>query len=138
MERFLDEVGLDNVKATIDISHMWLTRTPPGEIARRMRGRVAHVHMSDCDGTNHGDLPPGRGNTPFAEYLGAIRDTGFSGAVSIELEFPPDPAKDAFLGRGGVRHLAENPGRCRRPPRPPRDPCVGTASTPALRHASPQ
>lgn len=93
MERFLDAVGLENVKATIDISHMWLTRTPPAEIARRMRGRVAHVHMSDCDGTNHGDLPPGRGNTPFAEYLGAVRDTGFFGAVSIELEFPPDPKK---------------------------------------------
>ena len=91
MERFLDEVGLENVKATIDISHMWLTRTPPDEIARRMRGRVAHVHMSDCDGTNHGDLPPGRGTTPFGDYLAAIRDTGFVGAASIELEFPPDP-----------------------------------------------
>jgi D-psicose/D-tagatose/L-ribulose 3-epimerase len=92
MERFLDEVGLPNVKATIDISHMWLTRTPPAQIARRMKGRVAHVHVSDCDGTNHGDLPPGRGNTPFAEYLAAIRETGFSGAASLELEFPPDPS----------------------------------------------
>jgi sugar phosphate isomerase/epimerase len=50
------------------------------------------VHISDCDGVNHGDLPPGRGNTPFAEYLAAIRETGFGGTVSLELEFPPDPA----------------------------------------------
>ena len=35
--------------------------------------------MSDCDGVNHGDMPPGRGNTPFKEYLAAIRDTGFVG-----------------------------------------------------------
>ena len=36
-------------------------------------------------------MPPGRGNTPFKEYLVAIRDTGFIGAASIELGFPPDP-----------------------------------------------
>jgi D-psicose/D-tagatose/L-ribulose 3-epimerase len=91
MERFLDEVGLPNVKATIDISHFWLMRIPPAEVAKRLKGRVGHVHMSDCDGTNHGDMPPGRGNTPFADYLAAIRETGFVGAASIELEFPPDP-----------------------------------------------
>jgi D-psicose/D-tagatose/L-ribulose 3-epimerase len=91
MERFLDAVGLANVKATIDISHFWLQRIPPKDIGR-LKGRVAHVHISDCDGVNHGDLPPGRGNTPFKEYLSAIRDTGFVGAASVELEFPEDPA----------------------------------------------
>jgi sugar phosphate isomerase/epimerase len=92
MERFLDAVALDNVKATVDISHFWLMRIPPDEVARRLKGRIAHVHVSDCDGVNHGDMPPGRGNTPFPDYLAAIRDTGFSGAASIELEFPPDPS----------------------------------------------
>lgn len=91
MERFLDDVGLDNVKATIDISHMWLMRVKPDAIRKQLNGRVAHVHISDCDGVNHGDLPPGRGNTPFAEYLDAIRDTGFLGACSLELEFSADP-----------------------------------------------
>ena len=91
MERFLDAVGLPNVKATVDISHFWLMRIPPAEVARRLKGRIAHVHMSDCDGIHHGDMPPGRGNTPFGEYLSAIRETGFVGAASIELEFPPDP-----------------------------------------------
>ena len=91
MERFLDEVALPNVKATVDISHFWLMRIPPEQVTRRLKGRIAHVHMSDCDGTNHGDMPPGRGNTPFNEYLAAIRETGFQGAASIELEFPPDP-----------------------------------------------
>ncbi len=91
MERFLDEVGLANVKATVDISHFWLMRIPPVEVAKRLKGRIAHVHMSDCDGIHHGDMPPGRGNTPFGDYLAAIDETGFHGAASIELEFPPDP-----------------------------------------------
>ena len=89
MERFLDAVGLANVKATVDISHFWLMRVPPAAL-KRFSGRIAQVHVSDCDGVNHGDLPPGRGNTPFREYMSAIRDAGFSGAASVELEFPPD------------------------------------------------
>jgi sugar phosphate isomerase/epimerase len=89
MERLLDAVGLANVKATVDISHFWLMRIPPAAL-KRLNGRIAQVHVSDCDGVNHGDLPPGRGNTPFGEYMSAIRDAGFAGAASIELEFPPD------------------------------------------------
>jgi D-psicose/D-tagatose/L-ribulose 3-epimerase len=90
MERFLDDVGLANVKATVDVSHFWLMRIPPAALTR-LNGRISQVHISDCDGVNHGDLPPGRGNTPFGEYLSAIRDAGFAGAASVELEFPPDP-----------------------------------------------
>jgi len=89
MEHFLDDVGLENVKATVDISHFWLMRIPPAALTR-LKGRIAQVHISDCDGLNHGDLPPGRGNTPFGEYLSAIRDAGFAGAASVELEFPQD------------------------------------------------
>jgi D-psicose/D-tagatose/L-ribulose 3-epimerase len=89
MERFLDNVGLENVKATVDISHFWLMRIPPAAL-ERLKGRISQVHVSDCDGVNHGDMPPGRGNTPFREYMAAIRDAGFDGAASIELEFPPD------------------------------------------------
>jgi hypothetical protein len=41
MERFLDEIGLVNVKATVDISHFWLMRIPPADLARCLRNRVA-------------------------------------------------------------------------------------------------
>jgi len=55
--------------------------------------RIAHVHLSDCDGKVHGDLPPGRGLTPIKKYLEQICDTGFDGVVSIELEYSPQPDK---------------------------------------------
>lgn len=92
MERFLDDVGLANVKATVDISHFWLMRIPPSALAR-LKGRISQVHVSDCDGVNHGDMPPGRGNTPFRDYMSAIREAGFDGAASVELEFPPDSSQ---------------------------------------------
>lgn len=93
MLRFLDDVGLpETVMANCDISHLDLVHTKPAEVAR-LAGRIEHVHVSDCDGKVHGDLPPGRGVTPIADFLAAIRDTGYDGTVSIELEFSPQPEK---------------------------------------------
>jgi D-psicose/D-tagatose/L-ribulose 3-epimerase len=93
MLRFLDEVGSPEVvRANCDISHLHLVGTPPREVAR-LAGRIEHVHLSDCDGRVHGDLPPGRGVTPISDYLAAIRDTGYDGVVSIELEYAPEPSR---------------------------------------------
>lgn len=93
MERFLDDVGLPHtVQANCDISHLHLLQILPREVSR-LAGRIAHVHLSDCDGKVHGDLPPGRGVTPISDYLHAIRETGFDRTVSIELEYSPDPEK---------------------------------------------
>jgi sugar phosphate isomerase/epimerase len=93
MARFLDDVDLANVKANLDISHLVLSGVPPEEIGR-LRGRVGHVHLSDCDGKVHGDLPPGRGVVPFEPYLREIKNLGLAArAISIELEYSPDPAR---------------------------------------------
>lgn len=90
MERFLDEVNHPAVKANIDVSHMHLAHTPPEEL-RRLKGKAIHVHLSDCDGKVHGDLPPGRGVVDFGPYLREIKALGIDGAVSIELEYSPQP-----------------------------------------------
>lgn len=92
MVRLLDDVGLDNVQANVDISHLALSRVAPAEL-RRLRGRAAHVHISDCNGQVHGDLPPGRGVVDFGPYLREIRELGISGALSIELEYSPEPER---------------------------------------------
>src|SRR5262249_40895739 len=48
---------------------------------------------SDCDGKVHGDLPPGRGVVNFGPYLNEIKALDIDGAVSIELEYSPEPDK---------------------------------------------
>ena len=92
MIRFLDDVGHPAVKANIDVSHLQLAGTRPEEL-RALKGKAAHVHISDCDGKVHGDLPPGRGVVDFGPYLREIRDLGIDGAISIELEYSPEPEK---------------------------------------------
>jgi sugar phosphate isomerase/epimerase len=92
MARFLDDVGHPAVKANIDVSHLQLSATPAEEL-RRLKGKAIHVHLSDCDGKVHGDLPPGRGVVDFGPYLREIKALGIDGAVSIELEYSPQPDK---------------------------------------------
>ena len=93
MARFLEDVGHPAVKANLDISHLALAKQPAALI-ERLRGKVAHIHISDCDGKVHGDLPPGRGVVDFPPYLEAIRGLGLEDAtVSIELEYSPEPDK---------------------------------------------
>ena len=92
MVQFIDDCGLPNVKANIDISHLVLADASPAELTQ-LRGKATHVHISDCDGMVHGDLPPGRGVVKFAPYLQAIKELDFDGSVSLELEYSPDPAK---------------------------------------------
>jgi sugar phosphate isomerase/epimerase len=90
MLRFLEEVNHPAVQANIDVSHLQLSRTRPEELGR-LRGRATHVHLSDCDGKVHGDLPPGRGVVDFLPYLQEIKKLDIDGAISIELEYSPRP-----------------------------------------------
>lgn len=92
MVRFVDECGHPRVRANIDISHLVLSDTSPADV-HKLRGRAIHVHLSDCDGKVHGDLPPGRGVVKFAPYLQAIKELKIDGVVSIELEYAPDPKR---------------------------------------------
>ena len=92
MVRFLDEVNHPAVAANIDVSHMLLSGTPAEEL-RKLKGKAIHVHISDCDGKVHGDLPPGRGVVNFPPYLEEIKKLNLKGAISIELEYSPEPDK---------------------------------------------
>ena len=92
MRKFVDECKHPRVRANIDISHLVLSDTSPADI-KKLKGKAIHVHISDCDGKVHGDLPPGRGVVKFEPYLQAIKELKIDGVVSIELEFAPDPSK---------------------------------------------
>jgi sugar phosphate isomerase/epimerase len=99
MVRFLDDVNHPSFQANIDISHLCLSRVAPEEL-RRLKGRAAHVHISDCDGKKHGDLPPGLGVVDFGPYLQEIKNLQIDGSVSIELEYSPEPDKiEAWVAR---------------------------------------
>lgn len=92
MSEFLGDVDHLAARANVDISHLALAHNTAPEL-RKLAGRISHVHLSDCNGKTHGDLPPGRGTVNFPPYLSALAESGFDGTVSIELEYSPEPGK---------------------------------------------
>ena len=92
MAQFLQDCDHPAVRANIDVSHLQLAGVAAEEL-RRLKDLAIHVHISDCDGKVHGDLPPGRGVVDFAPYLREIKELGIDGAISIELEYSPEPDK---------------------------------------------
>jgi len=114
MVRLLEDVDHPNVGANIDISHLLLADVAPEEV-KRLAGKAFHVHISDCDGKVHGDLPPGRGVVEFEPYLEQIKALEIDGTISIELEYSPEPDKieewvreayeatDALMQKVGLR-----------------------------------
>ncbi len=92
MAKFIKDCDHPQVKANIDISHLVLSDTSPNEL-KKLKGNAIHVHISDCDGKVHGDLPPGRGVVKFEPYLQAVKELKIDGVVSIELEYSPNPKR---------------------------------------------
>jgi sugar phosphate isomerase/epimerase len=104
--RFVREIDHPAVRANADISHLHLSRASVDDV-KALTGLIGHIHLSDCDGNVHGDLPAGRGVTPIKDYLAAIRDTGYDGTVSIELEYSPDPDKIVEWAAEAYRETAK-------------------------------
>lgn len=92
MVRFINECNHPRVRANIDISHLVLSDASPTDV-KKLKNKAIHVHISDCDGKVHGDLPPGRGVVKFSPYLQAIKELEIDGVVSIELEYSPQPER---------------------------------------------
>src|SRR5205085_883809 len=96
MVRFLDDCNHPAVKANIDVSHLVLANVKPVEL-RRLKGKAINVHISDCDGKKHGDLPPGRGVVPFAPYLREIKDLGIVRARALLASAAAEGQRGRFL-----------------------------------------
>jgi sugar phosphate isomerase/epimerase len=105
MVRFVDECAHERIRANIDVSHLVLGDVT-ADYVKKLKGKAIHVHLSDCNGMTHGDLPPGRGVVKFEPYLQAIKELEMDGVVSLELEYPPDPSRIVEWVEEGYRESA--------------------------------
>lgn len=105
LARLVRDVDHPLVRGNADVSHLHLSGASFDDVAV-LGGMIGHVHVSDCDGKVHGDMPPGRGVTPIKEYLRAILDTGYTGTVSVELERVPEPDRMVELVEESYRETA--------------------------------
>ncbi|MGH3412396.1 MAG: sugar phosphate isomerase/epimerase family protein [Marmoricola sp.] len=71
---------------TIDVSHAATAHADPVEMARRLGGRLRHLHLTDGSGSARDEhLVPGHGRQPCAELLEHLGADGFDGHVVVEI-----------------------------------------------------
>jgi sugar phosphate isomerase/epimerase len=102
--------GLGDV--TLDTSHVGASGVDLMETYDKLAGQLCHVHLSDSDLTG-GDQHrlPGKGRLPLKEFLAALGQDDYPGAVSLELKpWPlgaPDPEVIQDRMRDALRFVRE-------------------------------
>jgi sugar phosphate isomerase/epimerase len=81
--------------ATIDLSHSAVAQSDPVEMAKRLGGRLRHIHMTDGSGSAKDEhLVPGRGGQPCAELLEHLAGSGFTGHIVLEINTRRSGSRD--------------------------------------------
>jgi sugar phosphate isomerase/epimerase len=89
MLRLIEHVGSPALGMNLDPSHLF----PVGELSEavvyQLRDRIFHCHFSDNDGVTNTHWRVGRGKIHWTGVMQALKDVGFNGVISIELEDAP-------------------------------------------------
>ena len=104
VDQYLDVAGrLDSpaIGLNFDIGHSFCVDEEPAEVIPKLKEHIRHFHLEDIAANRvHQHLIPGRGAIDFEATLGAIRDIGYDGWLTVELypyiEDPDAAAREAF------------------------------------------
>jgi sugar phosphate isomerase/epimerase len=92
MLRIIDQIESPAIGLNLDPSHLF----PMGELANMVAyevgDRIFHTHISDNDGQTNAHWRPGKGKVDWLAFLKALKDIGYDGPLSLELEDVPGAA----------------------------------------------
>ena len=77
--RFVDEVGLPNVRVMLDTFHMNIEEDSFAGAIRQAGHRLGHFHTGEAN-----RRVPGKGRIPWQEIAGALQEIGYEGAMVME------------------------------------------------------
>jgi len=100
------EAGRDNLGTVVDFWHLWAGEaTTPDDVARLDKNLIYGIHICDGkrrapgalwdEGAQRGYLP-GEGDIPVADWVAAVKATGFDGVWSAETYSPRHWEDDLF------------------------------------------
>ena len=111
----LEEIGGNTLWVNFDPTHLQREGEDPAVSARRLAGRIGHVHIRDYDsadrsiGSPTGQIP-GRGRVNLPAVLAALQSGGYNGFLDLEIIGAQgwDPVRQMGIiaeGRGYLHRL---------------------------------
>ena len=97
---FLEMVGSPWLQLHLDTYHMNIEESDIKKSIQSAKGKICHVHVADND-----RWFVGHGHYDFAETLGALKEIGYTGAVSVESFGFPDMISSARASYENMRHI---------------------------------
>lgn len=82
-----------------DTAHIEAGGGDPVEFIRKYYDRIKYVHLKDCNKTGE-FLPLGEGHQDFPTMIKLLKDVGYKGWITVELDSYPNPAKGAQQSKG--------------------------------------
>jgi sugar phosphate isomerase/epimerase len=110
-ERFMAHVNNPAIALNFDIGHFYCVNDEPVAALGRLAKYLRHVHLEDIAASRvHHHLIPGDGAIDLKGCLGALRELGYPGWVTIELyPYVDDPDAAARTARTRVLNWMATP-----------------------------
>ena len=100
--RLLEHVNHPAMGINFDPSHTFPMGDYPNISVYRLGKNIIHIHCSDNDGVTNVHWRPGMGKIDWLAMFQALKDVGYDGTVSIELEDVPGVSRGPNSGAPGV------------------------------------
>ncbi len=104
---FVDRLDSPQIGLNFDIGHAYCVGEDPQDWIAKMQSHTRHYHLEDIAATRvHQHLVPGHGAIDFPATLVAIRQTGYTGWLTVELyPYIDDPDAAAREAREFLRNI---------------------------------
>jgi sugar phosphate isomerase/epimerase len=100
--RLLEHADSSAIGINFDPSHTFPIGDFPNVSVYQLGKHIKHVHASDNDGVTNVHWRPGMGKIDWKQFLQALKDVGYDGVISIELEDVPGVSRGANLEAPGL------------------------------------
>lgn len=104
MLRLIEHVKSPALGMNLDPSHLFPCGEFPEVVVYQLGDRIFHCHFSDNDGETNSHWRPGKGKIDWEALMLALRQVGFNGVISIELEDVPGVSRGGAHVPGVSKH----------------------------------